>query len=204
MMVTVKATEGSISRAAATIKLGGVVVYPTETVYGLGCDPANIDAARRVCSIKGRAEKPLPLACSDMEAARRIVKFSPSAERIASRFWPGPLLLVLPSKVIYSIWVNHGASTLGVRVPDHHVARKLAELSGGVIVSTSANKSGAMPPTTSDEADRQVGNEVDLIIDDGPSPLKQSSTVLDLSGDEAWILRKGPISFEQIKEALRA
>ena len=193
-----------MGRAAATIRLGGVVVYPTETVYGLGCDPANVDAARRVCAIKGRADKPLPLACADMEAAKRMVRFSPLAEKLASRFWPGPLLLVLPSKVKLSIWVTHGASTLGVRVPDHPVARRLAELSGGVIVSTSANKSGEEPPTTAEAADRQLGKMVDLILDSGPSPLKQPSTVLDLSGEEAWIIRKGPISSDQIREVMRA
>ncbi len=197
-------TDDAISRAAVIVQQGGVVIYPTETVYGLGCNPAIVEAAKRVCFIKGRADKPLPIACADMETARRIVDFSPAAERVASRFWPGPLMLVLPAKVEYSIWITHGASTLGVRVPDHPVALKLAKLSGGVIVSTSANKSGETPSITAREAFEQIGGEVDLVLDGGPAPMTQPSTVLDLSGEQAWILRKGPISAEKLKEALSA
>ncbi len=201
-MEIVEASEENIRRAAVIIRLGGVVIYPTDTVYGLGCDPANVDATRRICEIKGRADKPLPLACSDVEAAKRIVEFNPIAERLAERFWPGPLTMVLPAKVDYPIWVTHGARTLGVRVPGHPVARRLAKLSGGVIVTTSANKSGEPPPKTALEAAEQIGEEVDLILDAGPAPLKQPSTVLDLSGDELWIIRPGPIKAEDIKKAL--
>ena len=201
-MEIIEASEENIRRAAVIIRLGGVVIYPTDTVYGLGCDPANVDATRRICEIKGRADKPLPLACSDVEAAKRIVKFNPIAEKLAERFWPGPLTMVLPAKVDYPIWVTHGARTLGVRVPGHPVARKLAKLSGGVIVTTSANKSGEPPPKTALEAAEQIGEEVDLILDAGPAPLKQPSTVLDLSGDELWIIRPGPIKAEDIKKTL--
>ncbi|RLI06448.1 threonylcarbamoyl-AMP synthase [Candidatus Bathyarchaeota archaeon] len=201
-MEIVEASEENIRRAAVIIRLGGVVIYPTDTVYGLGCDPANVDATRRICEIKGRADKTLPLACSDVEAAKRIVEFNPIAERLAERFWPGPLTMVLPAKVDYPIWVTHGARTLGVRVPGHPVARRLAKLSGGVIVTTSANKSGEPPPKTALEAAEQIGEEVDLILDAGPAPLKQPSTVLDLSGDELWIIRPGPIKAEDIKKAL--
>ena len=201
-MEIVEASEENIRRAAVIVRLGGVVIYPTDTVYGLGCDPANVDATRRICEIKGRADKPLPLACSDVEAAKRIVEFNPIAERLAERFWPGPLTMVLPAKVDYPIWVTHGARTLGVRVPGHPVARRLAKLSGGVIVTTSANKSGEPPPKTALEAAEQIGEEVDLILDAGPAPLKQPSTVLDLSGDELWIIRPGPIKAEDIKKAL--
>ncbi len=201
-MEIVEASEENIRKAAVIIRLGGVVIYPTDTVYGLGCDPANVDATRRICEIKGRADKPLPLACSDVETARRIVEFNPIAERLAEHFWPGPLTMVLPARVDYPIWVTHGARTLGVRVPDHQVARRLAKLSGGVIVSTSANKSGEPPPKTAQEAAEQIGEEVDLILDAGPTPLRQPSTILDLSGDELWIIRPGPIRAEDIKRAL--
>jgi len=203
-MEILKATDDAIRRAAVIIRQGGIVIYPTETVYGLGCNPANVEAAKRICFIKGRADKPLPVACVDMEEARRIVDFSPAAERVATRFWPGPLMLVLPAKVEYSIWITHGASTLGVRIPDHTFARSLAKLSGGVIVSTSANKSGEPPPSTAREAFNKLGTEVDLVLDGGPSPLTQPSTVLDMSGEQAWILRRGPITAEQLKEALSA
>jgi len=201
-MEVLKATDDAVRRAAVIIRNGGVVIYPTETVYGLGCDPADVEAAKRICIIKGRADKPLPVACADVEAARRLVDFSPAAEKVADRFWPGPLMLVLPAKVKYSMWVTHGATTLGVRVPDHAVALKLARLSGGFIVSTSANRSDEPPPATAQEAADRIGGEVDIILDGGSSPLRQPSTVLDLSGENAWILRKGPITARQLREAL--
>jgi len=197
------ATEENIKKAAAMIRVGGVVVYPTETVYGIGCAPQIPEAAKRICFIKGRADKPLPLACSDTEEARRIVEFSPAAERLAERFWPGPLTIVLPAKVEYSIWVTHGAKTLGVRVPDHRVSRDLARLSGGVIITTSANKSEEPPAQTAGEAADKIGEGVDVILDSGRSPGGKPSTVLDLSGEQAWILRPGPITADQIKSVLK-
>lgn len=201
-MKVVKADEEGLREAAHSIRMGGVVIYPTETVYGIGCDPANPDATRRICEIKERATNPLPIACADISAAKKIVKFNSAAEILADKFWPGPLMLVLPIIVDYSIWVTHGKNTLGVRVPNHKVARRLAELSGGMIVSTSANKSGERPPFTPKEAIQQIGKEVDIVVDDGPTPGYQPSTVLDLTSEELWILRTGPISGQQIKEAL--
>jgi L-threonylcarbamoyladenylate synthase len=201
-MRILQATAEAIEEAAAVIRAGGVVIYPTETVYGLGCAPEIPDAVERLCTIKGRADKPLPLACSDTEAARRIVAFNPAAERLAERFWPGPLMLVLPARVEYPIWITQGSETLGVRVPGHEVSRELAKLSSGVIVSTSANKSGEKPHATAKGAAYQLGDEVDLILDGGRTPLTKPSTVLDLSGEQARILRRGPITAEQIQEAL--
>ncbi len=180
------------------------MIYPTDTVYGLGCDPADPDATKRICIIKGRADRPLPLICSDTEAARRIVEFNTAAEKLTKRLWPGPLTLVLPRKVDYPLWVLHGSRTLGVRVPDSQTARELARLSGGVIVSTSANRSGEEPPATAGEAERNLGKEVDIILDGGPARTTQPSTVLDISTEELWILRSGPITAKQIKEALSA
>lgn len=202
-MKVLPATEENIEKAAAVVKKGGVVVYPTETVYGIGCAPYNAEAAERVCYVKGRADKPLPLACADVKDARGIVEFNPAAERLAERFWPGPLMFVLPARIEYSVWVTHGAKTLGVRVPDHDVARRLAELSDGIIVSTSANRTGEPPATTAEEAADQIGEGVDLILDGGPARSQPPSTVLDLSGEQLWILRAGPITGEQIKDALK-
>jgi len=201
-MKILPATDENIRRAAALIKQSGVVIYPTETVYGMGCAPQIPEAARKVCLIKGRADKPLPLICSDIEEAKRIVEFNPTAERLAERFWPGPLAIVLPAKVEYSIWVTHGAKTLAVRVPGHEVSRDLARLSGGVIVSTSANRADEPPTTTAIEAAERVGEGVDLILDGGRSPGGVPSTIIDLSGEHAWILRKGPVTSDQIKRVL--
>jgi L-threonylcarbamoyladenylate synthase len=202
-MKIVKADDEGLRLAAATMKNGGVVIYPTETVYGIGCIPSDPDAAMRICEIKGRAENPLPLICGDIEMARKVVQFNVTAEKLAEAFWPGPLMFILPSKVVYPMWVSHGKKTIGLRVPGDEVPRKLAELAGGVIVSTSANKSGVPPATTAKEALNATGYKVDLVVDGGPSPGGKSSTIIDLSGKEMWILRSGPITGTQIMEALK-
>ena len=202
-MKIIKADEEGLRAAAATIRNGGVVIYPTETVYGIGCLPSDPDASKRICEIKGRAENPLPLICGDIEMARKIGQFNITAEKLAKAFWPGPLMFILPSKVVYPMWVSHGKKTIGLRVTGAEVSRKLAELAGGVIVSTSANKSGEPPATTAKDALSKTGFKVDLVLDGGPSPGGQSSTIIDLSGKEMWILRSGPISGTQIMEALK-
>ena len=198
-----EATDEAIRAAGFLMKQGGVVVYPTETVYGLGCVPSDTDASQRVCEIKQRADKPLPLICADIVAARKIVEMGSAAEKLAARFWPGPLTMVLPTKVKYSMWVNHGASTLGVRVSPHPVASMLAKEAGGVIVSTSANISGDEPAMSASEARDIFGNKVDIIIDGGRSQGGASSTVVDLTGEEVWLLRKGPVKGEDIMAILR-
>jgi L-threonylcarbamoyladenylate synthase len=203
-MKLVKDDEQGIRSAALVLRNGGVVIYPTETVYGLGCEPSDPDAARRVCEIKGRADKPLPLICADVKSARRVVEFNAMAEKLAERFWPGPLSLVLPSKVEYPMWVTHRKTTLAVRVPGHEAARKLAGLCGGVLVSTSANRSGEEPSRTAQGAIDQIGSKVDIVVDGGTTPGGEPSTVLDLSSEELWVLRSGPVSSEDILKALRA
>ena len=203
-MKVLPATEENIKKASDMVRTGGVVIYPTETVYGLGCAPQITGAAKRVCEIKGRADKPLPLACSSLTVARKVVEFNPAAERLAEKFWPGPLMMVLPAIMEYGMYITHGAKTLGVRIPDHEVSRSLARQCGGVIVSTSANKAGEAPPTTAEEAVRQIGEEVDIVLDGGPTTGALPSTVLDLSGEHLWVLRSGPITGNQIKEALGA
>jgi len=201
-MRLLEATDENIRKAAMMIKMGGLVVYPTETVYGLGCAPHIPESAEKLCKLKGRSDKSLPLICHDTEFASKVVELSPAAERLAERFWPGPLTLVLPSKQDYSRWVTHGASTLAVRVPGHPISRELARLSGGVIVSTSANKAGEAPATTAQEAADALSGGVNIILDDGPSPGEKPSTILDISGEQAWILRAGPVSAQEIKDVL--
>jgi L-threonylcarbamoyladenylate synthase len=202
-MKIVKADEEGIRFAANVIRGGGVAIYPTETVYGLGCAPSDPDATKRILQIKERANNPLPLICSSINVARRIVEFNSTAERLADKFWPGPLMLVLPKIMDYPIYVTFGKKTLGIRVPGSAISRSLAELSAGVIVSTSANKSGANPPLTAKEAINQIGREVDVVVDGGACPGKLPSTVLDLSGSDMWIIRSGPITGDMIMEALK-
>ena len=202
-MRILKANDEAIMAAGYMMREGGVVVYPTETVYGIGCLPSDPNATQRICEIKQRADKPLPLICADVEAARRIVEMTPEAEKLAAKFWPGPLTLVLKSKVKYGMWVTHGASTLGVRVSPRIIAQKLSKAAGGVIVSTSANVSGDPPAQSAEEARRIFDGKVDIILDGGPSQVSESSTVVDLSSEEIWLLRKGPVTGEEIMAALR-
>jgi L-threonylcarbamoyladenylate synthase len=171
-------------------------------VYGLGALPTESEATRRIYEVKGRSSKPLPIACADTEAAKEIVDFNKKAEILANSFWPGPLTLILPTKIKYPFLKTLNVTTLGVRVPDHKVARELARSSGGVITSTSANKSGRKPSRTAKEAEDQLKVEVDLILDAGPTTLRQSSTIIDLSDNDSKIIRIGPINVTQIKAIL--
>ena len=200
----VKATEEAIGEAAEIIRGGGLVVYPTETVYGLGCDPFNPQAVERLLRVKGREKNPLPVAAASIEKAREVAQFTPLAERLASRLLPGPLMFILKTRAAFPQGVTCGLETIGIRIPDHPVALRLAELSGGYLVSTSANKSGSPPPREAGEASAQIGGEVELILDGGPSPLGRPSTVLDLTSKKARILREGPIPLERIIEVLRS
>ena len=196
------ATEENIKKTSLVIREGGVIIYPTETYYGLGCAPKISEAAKRICIIKERTDKPLPLICANINEVKRIVEFSKEVEKLADKFWPGPLTIISLAKVEYSIWITHGAKTLGVRIPGSDIARKLACLSGGVLVSTSANKSGQPPHDTALKAANELGKHVDIVLDGGITPGGDPSTIVDLSGKHMRILRKGPVKSEDIKEVL--
>jgi len=197
-MRTLKATEDNILTASRIVAGGGLVVYPTDTVYGLGCDPFNIEAVTRVFKVKGERNKPLPILASDVESVKRIVFLSGKAGRVAARFWPGPLTLVIPKKPLLPSIVTCSFTSVGVRVPQHNVALRLIGLSNGLLVGTSANKTGEKPPRTAQEAAEQLGKEVDMILDGGPTPLGAPSTVVDLTQEKAKILREGSVSLEEL------
>jgi len=129
-------------------------------------------------------------------------KFNQTARKLATHFWPGPLMLILPARGVYPHAVTQGNTTIGLRIPGDEIARALAQQSGGCIVSTSANKSGQPPATTAVEVIDQLGGEVDIILDGGSSPESGGSTVLDLAGEVPRILRVGPISEDEIKKVL--
>ena len=202
-MKIVKPDEEGLKYAASLLRRGGIAIYPTETVYGLGCAPSDPDATKRILQIKERVDKPLPLICSSMDIVHKIVELNVTAMKLAEKFWPGPLMLILPKKIDYPIWVTHGKKMLGVRIPGSDISRKLAKYSAGVLVSTSANKTGENPPITAIEAINQLGKEVDVVVDGGPSKGQIPLTILDLSGDQMWILRSGPITGKMIMQALQ-
>ena len=202
-MRVLNVSREAVEEAAEVVRSGGLVIYPTDTVYGLGCDPFNRNAVRRLLRAKRRKGKPLPVAVSSLEAAERIAVFNEVARSVARRFWPGAVTIVLECREELPEEVTAGTGRVGVRVPGYRWAVLLAELSGGFIVSTSANVSGMEPPRTVWEAVRQVGVHVDLALDGGEAKLRRPSTVVDLTSGRPRILRKGPVSFDDILKAIR-
>ena len=201
-MQVLKATEKNIAVASEIVRNGGLVVYPTETVYGLGCDPFNIRAVKRVFQVKGDRKKPLPILASSIEYVEKVAYLSENAKCVATKFWPGPLTIVLCKKPSLPAIVTCNQDSVGVRVPRHDVALRLIQLSNGLLVGTSANKTGKKPPQTAEEAIEQIGKEVELILDGGPASFGVSSTVVDFTSAKPKLLREGPISLKEILAAL--
>jgi L-threonylcarbamoyladenylate synthase len=190
-------------RGADVLRAGGVVAYPTDTFYGLAVDPRNGDAVAALFALKGRdAGKPSPLIVSSIEQARLAVQFNPVAETLAARFWPGPLSLVLPVTPALCRAAFGGGTTAAVRVPDHAVARAVAEAFGFCITATSANVSGRPPARTPAEIDPEVVARVDLVID-GVTPGGEPSTIVDVTGATPQLVRAGAIAWERVLESLQ-
>jgi len=197
-MQVLKATRKNIAVASEVVRSGGLVVYPTETVYGLGCDPLNIEAVKRVFRVKGDRKKPLPILASSIEHIEKVTYLSKSVKSVTARFWPGPLTLVVSKKPFLPDIVTCNQDSVGVRIPNHDVAIRLIQLSDGLLVGTSANKAGRKPPKTAEEAIKQIGEEVDVILDGGPASFGTSSTVIDFTSAKPRLLREGPISLKEI------
>jgi L-threonylcarbamoyladenylate synthase len=189
-----KCTISGIKKAAEAVLKGGVVVYPTDTIYGIGCNPYNEKAILRVIEIKAREERPLPVLCSSVEEASELVELSHTAVSLAQKFWPGPLTIV--SKIIDARLprtLSMGRGKLGVRIPDHECALALIELAGGRLVGTSANKSGLKSPTSAEEVKKVLPSDYDILLDGGSTPLKAESTVVEIVDDEIKVLREKAI-----------
>ena len=198
-MDVIRCTESGIKKAAEAVRRGAVIVYPTDTVYGIGCDPYNVKAVQRVIEIKMREQKPLPVLCSSLENAKNLVRLNRKSLRLAQKFWPGPLTIVaeiIDQKIPRVI--TFGSKMLGVRVPNHELALHLIELSGGFLVGTSANKAGLRSPTSAEEVKSVLSPEYDILLDGGETPLKVESTVIEVIDDEVKLIREKAIS----KEAL--
>jgi len=200
------ASEEAIKEAVRVVSQGGLVVYPTDTVYGLGCNPFNEDAVDRIFKVKGRPSRPLPILVSSIEKAGQLVELGNVGAALASKFWPGALTIVAPIKVNISLPENLmcGFKTLGVRVPNHNCALKLIEGAGGFLVGTSANRSGEKPSLTVEEAVNSLQHSVDFYLDGGRVVLGKESTVLDISREEPVVVREGAISKETIFSVLRS
>lgn len=188
----------SIARALEILRAGGLVVFPTDTVYGLGSLAFDQAAIESIYAVKGRPlEKAIPILIADAADLDRLARaVTDLARRLASRFWPGPLTLVLPKRADLPAAVS-ATRTVGVRVPDHAAARALLRAAGPMAV-TSANLSGRSSPRSAEEAASQLGGRVPLVLDGGETPGGVPSTVVDVSGSIPVILRDGPLTLAEI------
>jgi L-threonylcarbamoyladenylate synthase len=195
----------AIVRAAALLRAGRLVAFPTETVYGLGGDATNELAVADIFTAKGRPRfNPLIVHVPDLAEAETYAVFNAPARRAAARFWPGPLTLVLPRRhgSGLSLLASAGLDTVAIRVPGHPAAQALLREAGRPIAAPSANRSGRVSPTEAAHVADELGDDVALILDDGPTPLGLESTVLDLSGESPALLRPGAVTLEQLTELL--
>lgn len=185
---------------------GGVVAFPTETVYGLGADAENADAVRRVFAIKGRpAGHPVIVHLGDVAQLERWAsEIPPAAKVLAQRFWPGPLTLVLARTDRATDAVTGGQPTVALRVPAHPVAQRILNGFGGGVIAPSANRFGHVSATTAAHVEADLGDAVDLIVDGGPATMGIESTIVDLAHGPPALLRPGGVTLEELEAALGA
>ncbi|WP_316176811.1 MULTISPECIES: L-threonylcarbamoyladenylate synthase [unclassified Bradyrhizobium] len=198
------ADAAGIAQAAATFARGGLVAFPTETVYGLGADAANAAAIARLYQAKGRpAFNPLIAHVADIAAAQRIGRFDATAERLAAAFWPGPLTLVVPQAAGCTVadLATAGLDTVAIRIPSHPIARALLAAFAGAVVAPSANISGHVSPTTAAHVAADLSGRIDLILDGGPVEVGVESTIVGCF-DEPTLLRPGGVPSEAIEAVL--
>jgi L-threonylcarbamoyladenylate synthase len=196
--------EKQITKAVAILKNGGVVAYPTDTVYGLGACMTDIKAVDRIFQVKGRPKgMALPVLLAEKKQITEIVtEVSPAARRLADEFFPGALTIILPKSALVPDIITGGGKTVAFRIPNHPVPLALVKGLGKPIVGTSANLSGQPSALTAPEVHAQIGNAVDMVIDGGRCPGGIESTVIDLSGEKPVIRRLGAISIEKLRKIL--
>lgn len=196
--------ETRVRAVAEILRRGGVVAYPTETFYGLGCLARDAAAVHRLAALKGRTDgKPLPLVAGDRAQVADVAELDEAAAGLADAFWPGPLTLVLPARPEVPPEISAGTGTVGIRVSGSEIARALALAAGGPLVSTSANPAGGMPPVRPEDLDRALRARLDAVLDGGPAPGGLPSSVVALEGGGARLVREGAVPFRRVLAALR-
>lgn len=193
-----------IREAGEILKSGGLVAFPTETVYGLGGDALKEDAARRIYSAKGRpSDNPLIVHIADIGALDELACEIPdSAYKLADAFWPGPLTMIFKKKDIVPYGTTGGLDTVAIRMPSHHVAHRLIKDSGVYIAAPSANLSGRPSPTRAEHVIEDMEGRIDMIIDGGAIEIGIESTIVDVTCEVPMILRPGYVTADMIKEVL--
>ncbi len=194
----------AIAQAGNIIKEGGLVAFPTETVYGLGGDALNGDSSEKIYAAKGRpSDNPLIIHIAQMDALPKIVKEIPEAAyKLAQRYWPGPLTMIFEKADCVPLKTTGGLDTVAVRMPSNKIARALIEAAGGYIAAPSANRSGRPSPTVAKYVIEDLEGRVDMIIDGGEADIGLESTIIDLTGNKPMILRPGYITEEMLEQTL--
>ena len=200
----VKELEVYVDEIVRVIGEGGLVIYPTDTVYGLGCDPFNTHAVYKVYMAKRRKDKPLPVLASSISSLERIAVVPDWLQEIYEYVWPGPITLILPRKEQLPDIVTLGRENVAVRIPGLDLALKIIEVCGGLLIGTSANISGHPPPRDAQQALKEIGQMVDLIVDGGPSPLGEPSTIImvDERNQSVKVLRYGALKGKRLSKLL--
>ena len=197
--------DRSLVLAAEVIQAGGVVVYPTETLYGIGANALDPRAAAKVLAAKGRGKgKPMLVLVPDIDSVKPLVSdVSPVAFALMESFWPGPLTIVFPASRAIPPEVLGDGTSLGIRVPSSPLCLRLLRLAGSPLVSTSANKPGEVPLRSIDAIQRTLTGGVDLFLDAGELPERKPSTVVDLTQDPPRLVREGEIETVAVREIVR-
>jgi L-threonylcarbamoyladenylate synthase len=202
--MTVPAALNQVEKAVGVLRNGGVIAMPTDTLYALTAAADDASAVRRVFEIKGRQQgRPLPLFVSGLQMARRIAEINDMASRLAARFWPGQLTIVVPKRQDYDSEALAGSPTVGLRLPDNAVTNAVVEQLDAPVTGTSANLSGGADPVSAEDVRAQIGDRIDLILDAGPCEHGVGSTIVDCTGEEPVILRHGAIASDRIFAALQ-
>ena len=193
-----------IREAGRILREGGLVAFPTETVYGLGADALNEHAAQKIYAAKGRpSDNPLIIHITNMDDLAKITSFIPEAAKvIADKYWPGPLTMIFDKSGIVPYGTTGGLDTVAVRMPSHEIAREVIDAGGGYIAAPSANTSGRPSPTTALHVEEDMTGKIDMIIDGGPVDIGVESTILDMTVVPPMILRPGAITREMLTELI--
>ncbi len=198
--------EEIIKRAGDIIKGGGLVAFPTETVYGLGADALNEQAAKKIYAAKGRpSDNPLIIHIADMESIGKITEsVSAKAKIAADAFWPGPLTMIFGKSAVVPQGTTGGLDTVAVRMPEHEIARELIKAGGGYVAAPSANTSGRPSPTAAGHVETDLNGKIDMIVDGGCVEIGVESTILDMTVEPPMILRPGAVTREMLEERIGA
>ena len=196
--------EQAIRQAGEILKQGGLVAFPTETVYGLGADALNEEAAKKIYAAKGRpSDNPLIVHITNMKALEKIVKEIPeTAWKVAEAYWPGPLTMIFFKSDIVPYGTTGGLETVAVRMPSHPVARAVIDAGGGYIAAPSANTSGRPSPTTAEHVAEDLSGRIEMIVDGGAVEIGVESTILDMTVTPPMILRPGAVTREMLEDLI--